>query len=63
MGMAHWTNGRKTVTGRWEWHWAAQRFVIDFDIPVSAHGERKRHWVTADEAPEIGRWKLARAPQ
>lgn len=58
---AHWSNGKKTVSGCWVWQWASQRFVTDFDVPLSAHGEKKRHWVTANETPEIGPWKLVRS--
>ena len=55
-----WTNGKRTVTGRWQYHWSADRFVILLDNKDRVTGDYRRIVVGGD-APEWGKWKLVRA--
>lgn len=55
-----WTNGKRQVTGRWEWFWSAQRFVIWLDGTDRTTGGQRRIEVAGDH-PEWGNWKLVRA--
>ncbi len=54
-----WTNGKRTVTGRWIYVWASQRFVIWLDSRDRVTGANRRI-VTANDTPEWGNWKLKR---
>lgn len=53
---ATWTNGKRSVTGCWEWVWSAQRFVIVLDSRDRMTGEQRRI-VTSNDTPEWGNWK------
>jgi hypothetical protein len=47
-----WTNGKRTITGVWNYHWPSDRFIVELKA-----GRRK---VIAGEHPEWGNWKLVR---
>lgn len=57
MNRAKWTNGKRTVTGRWRWIWHKQRFRIILDVP-SEVTSRQHDFLVAGETPEWGNWKL-----
>ena len=61
MKQATWYNRESQVTGRYEWLWQSQRFVIELDRKISG----RSRIVTAGsqaELPEWGRWKLVTLP-
>lgn len=54
-----WRNGKRSVSGRWMYDSAAQRFRIELDSVDRTTGERRRV-ITAGEFPEWGKWKLVK---
>jgi hypothetical protein len=56
MKEAVWTNGKRRVTGRWEYLWQSDRFRIELDQRDSTTGQPKRFTVTG-ESPEWGNWR------
>lgn len=50
---ATWTNGRKTVSGRWVYIWHRQRFVIELSSG--------RQFEVDGDSPKWGSWKLERS--
>ena len=61
MGKAAWTNGKRRVTGYWQYHWASDRFVITLDTRDRITG-RPKVVIASGDAPEWGNWKLERQP-
>jgi predicted alpha-1,6-mannanase (GH76 family) len=59
MRTAKWRNGKREITGRWEYLWAAQRFVIVLDATDRTTGQQKRFVVSGD-TPEWGNWRLVK---
>lgn len=59
MHRATWTNGKRSITGWWIYQWAAQRFYIELDSRDRITGQ-PRSFVTDNDTPEWGRWKLVR---
>lgn len=57
---AVWQNGKKTVKGRWQYHWAADKFYIELDRRDSITGSRTRTIIAHGDEPEWGNWKLVR---
>jgi hypothetical protein len=57
---ASWTNGKRTITGTWEYiNFSRQfHFVLDSRDPVT--GLIREFWIKAD-SPEWGNWKLNKA--
>jgi hypothetical protein len=61
MRRATWQNGRRTMTGQWEYIWHADRFRIVLDQIDRVTGQNKVI-VTAGsqrEKPEWGNWALS----
>src|SRR5690348_16977929 len=56
---AEWTNGKRRLSGRWEYVWHTDRFHIVLDRKDRITGFR-RELLVAAEHPEWGRWKLVR---
>ena len=52
-----WKNGKRKVTGTWEYNWASDSFTIRLDSIDRITGKRKTIVVTGDK-PEWGNWKL-----
>lgn len=53
MTPATWRKGNRTVSGRWRYNWASDRFLIELDKPNRLTGERRqRFWVHGDR-PEF----------
>lgn len=52
-----WVNGKKKVTGYWQYNRNADRFYIELDQIDSITGEHKNLTVYGD-TPEWGNWKL-----
>lgn len=59
MSLVAWTNGKRRVTGRWTYHWASDRFVVELDQRDRITGQPKCI-VIAGDSPEWGNWKLER---
>lgn len=59
MDKATWTNGKRRVTGYWEYHRHSDRFLIILDSRDRLTG-RQRRMEIATERPEWGNWKLVR---
>jgi len=57
MKAATWVNGKRKITGRWEYFWAADRFVIELDSKDRITGEPRQIEVAGDR-PEWGNWRL-----
>jgi hypothetical protein len=56
---AVWQKGDVTVTGKWYYHWAADRFHIILDKEDEITGQRPEIWTTNDH-PEFNGFKLVR---
>ena len=52
-----WTNGKRTVTGKWAYMWQSERFVVELNSVDRITGMRRR-LVLAGDRPEWGNWKL-----
>jgi hypothetical protein len=59
MKPAIWKNGRRTMRGRYEYHWASNRFVIELESRDRITGANRR-MVIAGDKPEWGNWRLGR---
>lgn len=57
---ASWTDGKKTITGRWLYIWSRDRFVIWLDGKDDL-GMRRREFETCNDSPEFGKFKLVKA--
>lgn len=53
---ATWSNGKRTLTGRWRYEWARDRFIIHLDSIDKITGQH-RQVVTYNDTPEWGKWK------
>lgn len=58
---AVWINGKKRITGTYEWCWASQRYhvVLDSRDPITG---LIRVLSLSGDAPEWGKWKLEDRP-
>lgn len=56
-----WTNGKRQLTGVWEYRWASDRFLVRLDSRDRIVGS-PREMILAGEHPEWGNWKLLREP-
>jgi len=59
MKIGKWANGKKTITGMWDYIWQSDRFIIILDSKDRVTGDNKRI-VVAGETPEWGNWILQR---
>jgi hypothetical protein len=53
---ATWKNGKKTITGKWAYHWASDQFYIYLDSVDPVTGAARKV-VTGGDHPEWGNWK------
>jgi hypothetical protein len=58
MKKATWVNGKRTVTGEWEYYWPGDKFFIRLDTKDRITGDYKRITVVGGEHPEWGNWKI-----
>lgn len=56
---ATWENGKRTVTGTWDYNWAGDFFNISLNSRDRVTGSARQFRVWGD-APEWGNWKLVR---
>ena len=56
MRKATWVNGKKRVSGSWEYHWPSDTFYIYLDSTDRITGQQREIEVKGD-APEWGNWK------
>jgi hypothetical protein len=59
---ATWTDGKKVVTGHWQYNWASDSFTIFLDSTDRITG-RKRVIRTTGDTPEWGRFKRQQPTQ
>lgn len=59
MKEAKWINGKQVVTGRWEYNWPRDEFVIWLDKKDRITGDYKKI-ITTNDFPEWGNWKLVK---
>ena len=52
-----WTNGKRTITGWWDYYWPADRFDIRLNSKDRINGFA-RSFSTHGDKPEWGNWKL-----
>lgn len=57
--MATWTNGKRKLTGLWEYIWHSDSFLISLDSRDRITGEQRVFRVHGD-TPEWGNWRLVR---
>lgn len=62
MRQATWSNGKRRLTGSYDYIWASDTFVIELDSRDRLTGRRRRFSVVGGDHPEWGRWKLERPP-
>lgn len=55
-----WTNGKRRLTGRWEYNRASDTFIILLNGRDRITGEHRRLTLRGEETPEWGNWKLER---
>lgn len=59
MKKGKWKNGKRIITGLWEYVWSSDRFYVILDSKDRITGENKKVVVTGD-TPEWGNWRLIR---
>jgi len=59
---ATWKNGKRKVSGSWEYNWASDTFTISLDSFDRVTGRQRCFTVHGDE-PEWGNWKLERGDE
>jgi hypothetical protein len=59
MKKGSWRNGKRVITGWWNYHWASDAFVIILDQKDRITGDNKRILVKG-ETPEWGNWSFVR---
>jgi hypothetical protein len=57
---ATWVNGKKTVTGEWEYYWPGDKFFIWLNSTDRVTGNQRTITVVGGEHPEWGNWKLVK---
>jgi len=60
MPSATWSNGKRAVSGTWDYYWAGDYFSITLASKDRVTGEQRSFRVYGD-SPEWGKWKLDRA--
>lgn len=61
MTEAVWQNGKRRVSGRYTYRWAADVFVVYLDSTDRITGAQRRLEVHSDrDYPEWGNWKLVK---
>lgn len=58
MREATWTNGKRTVKGRWDYYRPGDFFTITLDQRDSITGQRTKTFRSYRDEPEWGNWKL-----
>ena len=56
-----WRKGKKTIKGRWFYHRAADRFMIEVFKKDSITGDKIQRFNICGDTPEWNGWKLERA--
>ncbi len=51
-----WSNGKREVTGSWEYNWSSDSFTIWLDEVDETTG-RKKCFRTSGDSPDWGDWK------
>lgn len=57
---ARWTNGKRTINGRWAYHWPSDSFTIELDVRDVITGAKTRTFTVKDDTPEWGKFRLIR---
>lgn len=55
-GRAIWVNGKKKVSGHWNYLWSADKFIIQLDS-IDRTTKRPRVFTVTGDTPEWGNWK------
>ena len=57
-----WVKGKKSLTGYWDYNWAAQRFHVCIELrrPDYISGESERCFDVYDDKPNFNGWVLQR---
>jgi len=55
---AIWTDGKRFITGSWNYIWHRDCFAISIDKRVSGLNIRNLDFSCSGETPEFGKWKL-----
>jgi len=62
MREATWTNGKSTVKGYWDYHWASDCFVVTIFKRNSLTGASEQTFRVYGDTPEWGKWKQVKTP-
>jgi len=54
---AVWINGKKEISGAWNYNWASDSFTISLNSKDRITGE-DRTFIVKGDSPEWGNWKL-----
>lgn len=57
---AQWTNGKKTISGRWHYFRPGDFFIIELDQSDRTTGQKTKTFRVYGEFPEWGNFKLVR---
>ena len=60
MNDATWRKGKKTIKGRWSYHWASDTFLIALSGKDPETGLRRQPFQVHGDSPEFCGWKLVR---
>lgn len=60
MREAQWTNGKRTVSGRWSYYWAGDFFTVELDQRDRTTGERTKTFRVYGDSPEWGKFRLVK---
>lgn len=55
MKTGKWSNGKRTLSGWWEYNWQSDSFLI---ILEKTRGHSERRFRTYNDSPEWGKYKL-----
>jgi hypothetical protein len=57
---AKWTDGKRTITGRFEYYWPGDRFDIWLDSTDRITGKQRHISLVGEDSPQWGKWKIVR---
>ena len=60
MRKAKWRNGRRVVSGWWEYVWQSDRFLIILNVNDRTTGAVQKRLTTDGDTPEWGNFKLVK---
>ncbi len=60
MHKGQWFNGKRTISGWWEYIWQSDRFFIILNQKDRTTGEDQKSFSISNDTPEWGKFKLVK---